>query len=161
MTCAPASIGRTCWVREVVVWASVMRTNERSSRAGQESLTDILLCEIAADEDDLRLALFLGLPLALRLAVEHHVHALEHEAVGVALHRHDALAAQDVGTLLLGDAVDPRHELHRIDVALEPDRHRPHILVVIVLESMMMMAVGVNVPMIAILGRQEIRLDLE
>ena len=38
------------------------------------------------------------------IAVEHHVHALEHEALRIALHRHDALAAQDVGALLLGDA---------------------------------------------------------
>src|SRR5208282_353838 len=149
------------WVREAVARASVMRTDDRSCRAGEESVADILLREVTADEHDLRLPLLVRLPFALRIAVEHHVHPLEHEALGVALHRHDALATQDVETLLLGDAVDPRHELGRIDIALEPDRDRLHILVVIVLEAMIMVAVGVIMLMIVVRGRQEIRLDLE
>src|SRR4029077_14950294 len=104
------------------------------------SAADFLFHEVAADEYDLRLPFLVGPPVALRIAVKHHVHALENEALGVALHRHDALATQDVQALLLGKAVDPRHELSRIDVPLEPHRPRLHVLVVIMLEAMMMMA---------------------
>src|ERR1700722_17812667 len=96
---------------EEVSWPSVMGGEKRSSRAGQESVADILFHKIPADEHDLRLPLLVRPPLALRIAVEHHVHALEHEALGVVFHRHDALAAQDIQALLLGDAVDPGHEL--------------------------------------------------
>ena len=44
-------------------------------------------------------ALLAVLPFALVVAVEHHVHALEHEALRVVLERQDALAAQDVRPL--------------------------------------------------------------
>ncbi len=47
-------------------------------------------------------ALLAGLPFALRLAVEHHVDALENEALRVALQRDDALAAQDLRALRPG-----------------------------------------------------------
>ena len=82
-------------------------------------------------------ALLVRLPFALRVAIEHHVHPLEHEALGIALHRHDALAAQDVGPLLLGEAVDPGHEPGRIDFAVEAHRNRLHVLVVIVPQAVM------------------------
>ena len=141
-----------------------------SSRAGQKSVADILFRKIAADEHDLRLALLVRLPLALRIAVEHHVHALEDEALRIALHRHDALAAQDVRALLLGETIDPGHELGRIDVALEPHRHRLHVLVMIVLETAMMMIVVTMVMvmvvvvvmiMVVVVGDQEIGFDVE
>ena len=57
----------------------------------------------------------------------------------IALHRDDALAAQDVRALRLRELVEPRHELVGIDVAVEPHRDRLHVLVVIVLEAMMVM----------------------
>src|SRR6202035_4879732 len=116
---------------EEAAWPSVMGGEKRSSRAGQESVADILFHKIAADEHDLRLPLLVRPPLALRIAVEHDVHALENEALGGAFHCHDALAAQYIRALLLRDLIDPGHELGRIDVAVEPHRNRLHILIVI------------------------------
>ena len=95
------------------------------------------------------------------------MHALEDEALGIALHRHDALAAQDIRALLLGQAVDPGHELCRIDIALEPHRHRLHVLVMIVLEAMMMMlavvmmVVVVMIMVMVFIADQKFGLDVE
>ncbi len=104
-----------------------------------------------------------GLPFALRLAVEHHVDALEDEALRVVLERDDALAAQDVRPSLLRQPVDPRHELVGIDVALEPRRDRLHVFVVVVLQAViaMMMAVMVVIVMVVIVDGEELRLDVE
>ncbi len=53
--------------------------------------------------------------------------------------------------------------LFGIDVAVEPHRHRLHVLVVIVLQPVMLMVVVVIVVVIVVvvLGDQEIRLDVE
>src|ERR1700733_9647510 len=139
-----------------------MERDERSSRAGQESVADIPLRQIASDKYDLRLSLLARPPLALRVAVQHHMHALEHEALGIALHRHDTLGAQDIRTLLLGELINPGHELGWVDVAIEPHRHRLHVLVVIVLEAVVMAAIVVMVVVIVVLlAYEEVRFDIE
>src|SRR5271166_6324566 len=161
-TCAPASKERTCWASEVAGSASVIRTAASSSgRAGEEAVANVLLLEIAADEHHLRLPPLVRPPFALRVAVEHHVDTLEHEALGVVLHRHDPLAAQDVGPLFLGDAVDPGHELGGIDVALESQRDRLHVLVVIVLQPVMMMGVVMIMVVVVLFGSEKVGLDVE
>ena len=93
----------------------------------------------------LRVALLARLPVALQVAVEDHVHALEDEALRLVREGHDALAAQDVRALDLGQVRDPRHELLRVDLAVDLHGDGLHVLVV-----MMVMAV-----------LEEIRLDLE
>src|SRR5215472_17092033 len=66
-----------------------------SRHAAGEAFHDLLLGQLAADEDDAAFALLARLPRALMVAVENHVHALEHEALVVVLERQDALAAQN------------------------------------------------------------------
>src|SRR3984957_12191136 len=162
MTCALASNRRACWVSEEPAWASVMERDQRSSRAGQESVADILLRQIAPNEDDLRFPLLVGSPFALRVAVEHHMHALEDKALGIALHRHNTLGAEDIRAVLLGELIDPGHELGRIDVAIEPHRHRLHVLIVVVLEAMMMVfAVMVMMVVVMVVDNEEIGFDVE
>ncbi len=63
--------------------------------------------ELASDEDEAAFALFVFLPGALVIAFDDHVHALHHIAVRVVLEGDDALEAQDVRSLRLGDVLDP------------------------------------------------------
>src|SRR6202171_5920139 len=81
------------------------------------------------------------------IAVEDHVHALEHEALIVILEGEDAFAAQNVGAFLLHQILHPRKELVRIERLVAAQRNRLHILVVIVLEP----AMGVRVLMVVIM----------
>src|SRR4051812_22996834 len=71
------------------------RNQVPSRQAGLEPLPDLVLRQLAADEDEAALALLAGLPRPLVIAVENHVHALEHEALVVILEGEDALAAQN------------------------------------------------------------------
>ena len=102
---------------------------------------------------------------ALMIAVEDHVHALEHEALGIVLEIQDALAAQDLRPVLGDELLDPRKELVRIERLVGVERHRLHVLVVIVLQAAVMMvmvvAMVVIVMMVVIVGVQELRLDVE
>src|SRR5688572_24230428 len=50
-----------------------------------------LIVEVAADEDQARVALVRRLPGALEVALEDHVHGLEHQAALLALDVEDAL----------------------------------------------------------------------
>ena len=103
------------------------------------------------------------------VAVQDHVHALEHEAVGIVLEVEDALAAQD-GRAVLGDELlDPGEELVGAERLVGLERERLHVLVVIVLEPavvvMVVMAVAVVMAMIVVMvvigGVQKFRLDVE
>src|SRR4051794_3535898 len=76
-----------------------------------ESLPDLLLRQIAPDEDDPAVARLAVFPWALMVAVEDHVHALEHEARRVVLEIQDALAAQDAWSVFGHQVLDPRKEL--------------------------------------------------
>src|SRR5262245_56342419 len=152
--------------------SSSPRERTRLSRhAARKSFPDLLLRQLATDEDDAAFAFLAVLPGALVVAVEDHVHALEHEARGVVLERQDALAAQDARPLLLHEILHPGEELVGIERLVGLERQRMHLLVVIVLEAaavMMVMAVTITVVMIMVVVRvrvvaaaQELRLDVQ
>src|SRR5579863_4550312 len=105
-----------------------------SSQAAFEAGPDARLGQFPADEHDAAQALFVVLPRALMVAVENHVHPLEHEALGISLEGEDALAAQDVLAFLLHQGLHPGEELVRIERRRELERDRLHLLVMIVLE---------------------------
>ena len=103
------------------------------------------------------------------VAVEHHVHALENKALRIVLEREDALGAQDVRPLSLGEVLDERKELVGIERLISRERNRLHLLVVIVLQPAMRMGMRVVVvmvmivvmAMIVIVGFEERRLNIE
>src|SRR5208282_3309952 len=88
---------------------------KRSRHAILKSLPDFLLRQVAADKDDAAVALLILVPWPLVVAVEDHVHALEHEALIVILEREDALAAQNIRTFLLHQILHPRKEFVRVE----------------------------------------------
>src|SRR6185436_6718947 len=146
-------------------------------QAGLEPLPDLVFRQLAADEDEAALALLAGLPRPLVIAVENHVHALEHEALVVILEGEDALAAQNARPLLLHEVLHPGEELVRVERLVGADRDRLHLLVVIMLEAaavvvmivivlmtimvVMVMIMVVIVPVVVPVALQEFRLDLE
>src|SRR6185295_17183661 len=106
-----------------------------------------------ANENEAALALLASLPRPLVIAVENHVHALEHEALVVVLEGEDALAAQNARPLLLHEVLHPGEELVRVERLVGPDRDRVHLFVVIVLQAatiVVMMSVIVVVIMMVI-----------
>src|SRR6187551_2365433 len=60
--------------------------------AACEALTDSVFRKITPDEDDAAVSLLIHAPRPLVVAVENHVHALEHEALGVFLERKNSFA---------------------------------------------------------------------
>src|ERR1700720_221602 len=147
-----------------------------SRHALRKALADHLFGHLAADEDGAARTLLAVLPGTLVVAVEDHVDALEHEALGIVLERQDALAAQDFLALLGDQILNPGEELVGIERLLGPERERLHVLVVIVLEAavvvvvIVVMAVAILVPVIMIvivvvivpvLAVQERRLDVQ
>src|ERR1700728_3436203 len=56
--------------------------------------------QFAADEHEPALARFVGTPIALMIAIEHHVDALESKSLGIVLEGKDTLGAQNLGALL-------------------------------------------------------------
>src|SRR5687768_7947767 len=128
----------TAWRREDRPQADPGPVPRSSSRAGQESFLARLLVTVAADEDHLR-----GVLLALDVAVQDHVDALEDEALRLVRESHDPLAAQDVRPLDLGQVRDPRHEFFRIDLAIETHGDRLHLLVVMMVMAFLQ-EVGLN-----------------
>src|SRR5262245_55169338 len=155
--------------------SSSPREHTRLSRhAARKSFPDPLLRQLAADEDDAAFAFLTVVPGALVVAVEDHVHTLEHEARGVVLERQDALAAQDARPLLLHEILHPGEELVGVERLVGLERHRMHLLVVIVLQAaavvVVVMAVAVLMIMMVIMVvmrvrimsvAQELRLDLQ
>src|SRR5262245_13366497 len=145
-----------------------------SRHAAGEAFPDLLLGQLAADEDDAAFALLARLPRALVVAVENHVDALEHEALVVALERQDALAAQNARPLRLHEVLHPGEELVRVERLIGLERDRLHLFVVIVLQAavvamrvavIMVMAMVVAVTMVVIVMMatavaEEFRLDL-
>src|SRR5262245_9811800 len=145
-----------------------------SRHAAGKAFPDLLLGQLAADEDDAAFALLARLPRALVVAVENHVHALEHEALVVVLERQDALAAQNARPLRLHEVLHPGEELVRVERLVGLERDRLHLFVVIVLQAavvamrvavIMVMAMVVAVTMVVIVMMvtavaEEFRLDL-
>ena len=56
-----------------------------SGDAAFEALPDLVFGQVAANEDDPAVALFVRTPRALVIAIEDHVHALKNETLGVVL----------------------------------------------------------------------------
>src|SRR6478735_215046 len=141
------------------------RTQVPSRQAGLEPLPDLVLRQLAADEDEAALALLAGLPRPLVIAVENHVHALEDEAFVVILEGEDALAAQNARPLLLHEVLHPGEELVRVERLVGPDRDRMHLLVVIVLQPaaiVVMMSVVVTMIMVMmVIVRESVPVALE
>src|ERR1700722_3564788 len=164
-TVPPAATGRT---RSAIEAVSVRVSLIRSGHALRKSLADHLLRHVAADEDGAAHARLAVLPCPLMIAVEDHVHALEHETLGVVLERENTLAAQDLLPLLRHQVLDPREELVGIERLLGLERERLHVLVVIVLEPAVIVTVAVIVVMVMtvvvimpVAFFQEGRLDVE
>ena len=65
------------------------------------------------------------------------------------------------GPLLLGHAVDPRHELVGIDIAIEAHGDRLHVLVVVVLEPVIVVMMVMPVIVVVVVDLEELRLDVE
>src|SRR5262245_60560655 len=111
-------------------------TNAPPSRhAAGKAFPDLLLGQLAADEDDAAFALLARLPRALVVAVENHVDALEHEALVVVLERQDALAAQNARPLCLHEVLHPGEEFVRVERLIGLERDRLHLFVMIVLQA--------------------------
>src|SRR5258708_14882176 len=123
---------------------STQLENARSRRALLEALADHALRQFAADEYDAAFALFAFAPVALMIAIQHHMDALEGKALGVVLERQDAFGAENILTLLSHQILDPGKELVRIERPVGCERQRLHILVVIVLEPAMTMVVAIR-----------------
>src|SRR5579871_1658241 len=85
-----------------------------SGGAGEKALLDRAGVKLAADENEPAFALLIGLPLALVIAVEHHVHALQHEALRVVLEREDSFATENLRAFPGDEIVDPWQEFFRI-----------------------------------------------
>src|SRR5262249_55884802 len=103
-TAPPAAIGR---MRSATDGLPMRTSLIRLRHALGESLADHLLGHVAADEHGAARALLAVLPRLLVVAVEDHVHALEDEARGIVLERQDALAAQNLRSLLRHQVLDP------------------------------------------------------
>src|SRR3954463_13220034 len=139
----------------------------KSRDDGLETLANLLFRQLAADEHELAVALLAVLPGALMVAVQDHVHTLEHEAVGIVLEIEDALAAQDGRTVLGDELLYPGEELVGAERLVGLERERLHVLVVIVLEPAVVVMVVVPIAMVMIVimvvigGKQKLRLDVE
>src|SRR5215467_3101760 len=94
------------------IWAGVSLT---SGDAAFEALPDLVFRQIAADEDDTAVALLVGAPRALVIAIKDHVHTLKHKTLGVVLERQYPLAAQDIRTVRGDEILNPGKELVGIE----------------------------------------------
>src|SRR4051812_38264471 len=80
-----------------------------------KTVADHLFRQFAADEDEAALARLAVLPGALVIALQHHVHALEHITVFIAAEGEDALGAQNLLALAGNQVLQPWHEFRRIE----------------------------------------------
>src|SRR6476661_8254109 len=124
-----------------------------SGDAAFEALPDSIFRQIAANEDNAAVARLVSAPGALVVAIKDHMHTRKDKTLGVILERQYALAAQNTGTVLGDEILNPGKELVWIERLVGLDRNRLHLLVVIVLEavSVMMMMMVRAVLMIVIM----------
>src|SRR5690349_23835764 len=137
--------------------------------AALEAVADQLAWQVAANKNDAAVAFLVGLPRALMIAVQDHVHALKNEALLVVLERKNAFATQNVWAFLLHQVLHPGKEFVGIKRLVDLQRNRLHFLVVVVLEPalpmrvtilravMMPMSMIVVVIMIVIVGAEKVR----
>ena len=85
------------------------------------------------------------------VAVENHMHTLEHEAPILILEGKNAFAAQDIRAFLLHQILDPRKKFVCVERLVGFERNRLHFLVVVVLEPAMMVVVMVMMAMVVIM----------
>src|SRR5262249_29466054 len=105
------------------------------------------LRQIAPDEDEFAHALFTLPPFALKIALKHHVNPLKHKTLRLVFKRNDAFQPQNRRSIPRDIVLQPRQEFLRIDFAVNGQRLRLHLLVMImfwakrrvVLVSMMLM----------------------
>src|SRR5471030_106108 len=102
-----------------------------------EAALQVIAVEIAADEDELARALLARLPRRAPARVHHHVHALVDVALGRAVDRQDALAAEDVRPLDLQERAHPLLELVGIDRLVGGDRQALHLFLMIVVVAVL------------------------
>ena len=95
-----------------------------------ELAAQLFSIEPAADKHQPRLACLALGPGAVEAAVHRHVHRLKHEAARLALERHDALGAQQVGTALGHQPLQPRQEAAALEWARKAQRHAGQALAV-------------------------------
>src|SRR5258706_7993998 len=107
------------------------RTASSRGDTALKAVADHLLRQFATDEDEAAFAQLPVLPLTLMIALEHHVHTLEHVAVIVAGKGEDALGAQDLLPLGGDEVLQPRHEFGRIERLAGAQRQRLHLLVMV------------------------------
>src|SRR5262249_52270853 len=113
---AAASHSRPGRVQRALLRARLAGTRApRSREAAREAFPDLILRQLAADEDDAALALFILLPRPLMVAVEDHVHALKRKALVVILERENALAAQNIRPFSLHEILHPGEEFVGIE----------------------------------------------
>src|SRR5262249_12877962 len=146
------------------------RTIQPSRRAAGKAFPDLGLEQLAADEDDAAFALLARLPRALVVAVENHLHALEHEALVVVLERQDALAAQNARPLGLHEVLPPGAVLVRVERLVGLERDRLHLFVMIMFQAAVVMVVMVMIMILVMVVAvimvmvttvaEELRLDL-
>src|SRR6185503_2389694 len=139
--------------------------------AAFKALTNSVFRKITSDEDDTTIAFFIRAPRSPVVAVENHVHALKHEALGIVLERKDSLAPQNVRAVLRDEILNPRKELVGIERLVGLQRNRLHLLVMVVLQAIAMMMMVVVMIMavfvmmvvivVVIIGVEERRLNLE
>src|SRR6185312_8072631 len=94
----------------------------RSRDTGFKTLAQALFRQLAADKNEAAFARLAIAPGALMLTVEDHVHALHDEALVVVTERQNALEAQDIGTVIGGDVLDPGEELVRVERLVHAQR---------------------------------------
>src|SRR6516225_5875920 len=122
-----------------------------SRRAAGKAFPDLVHGQLAADEDHAAFAFLARPPRTLVVAIENHVHALEHEALVVVLERQDALAAQNVRPLDLHELLHPGEKLVRVERPVGLERDRLHLFVVIVFQTAVVMVSMIMImPMIVI-----------
>ena len=87
---------------------------------------------------------------------------------GVVLERQDALAAQDVGAVDGDQILHPGEKFVRVEWLVGVERHRLHVLVVIVFQAAAMVVVTIAMivmmmamVMLVLVGGEEFRLDIE
>src|SRR5258707_2677562 len=88
---------------------------DTSDAAGLKSFPKPLLGQSPSDEHQTTVALFIRFPRTLGTAFEKHVHALDHKALIVVLHRKDAFHSTDVCSEILLDLLNPLNAPLRID----------------------------------------------
>src|SRR5260370_28620982 len=88
---------------------------DTSDAAGLKFFPKPLLGQSPSDKHETTVAFFIRFPRTLGTAFEKHVHALDHEALIVVLHRNDAFHYKDVCSEILRDLLNPGNEPLRID----------------------------------------------